>query len=131
MTDLTGNTAYYVERQPTYVIPSNAIETVIVRKTKKVTATGEPVHDRGPITFNLTFKIKPSAGKTFSAFTQMNKQSHFAIRVNAQLVTVDQFDLPFEPNDDGTLEFKIFLEPMAEDKFREMVSPFKNIVVWD
>lgn len=147
----TGKRAYYIERKPTHIIPREAVESVIVRKTKiygssdeetlkalqetlesmsKTTRKRQLEYPRG-FSFNITFKIKPPESKKFSVFTKTNMGGFFQSRIGKRSVALVQFALPIEPDKSGSLEFTIYMQEDDADKVREMLSPFKDKVVWE
>ena len=135
--DPTGKHEYFVERQPTHIIPKFAIESVTIRKTKIYTATGEalqegvaPNYPKG-LFLNLTFKIRSPEGQKFSVFTAKNNQDYFEMRIGKRSVGIHQFDLPFEPDEAGSLEFTIYLQEDNDAKLKEMLLPFKELVIWN
>jgi hypothetical protein len=139
--DRTGRLEYYKERQPAHAIPKSAIESVIVKEMQVYTATGEPIPEaksnpqskstrrvfRG---YELIFKIKSPEGKNFSVFTEKNKQGFFETIIGKQSIGLQEFDLPFEPDESGGLEFTVYLrEDAGSGKLKEMLSSFKELVI--
>jgi hypothetical protein len=133
LNDRTGSHEHYIEKQPAHIIPKTAIESVTVREAKPLTATGEPLPEtkarRLPKYYELTFKIKSPDGKRFSVFTDKNKQAVFETKIGTQTIGLQQFDLPFEPDESGTLEFKIYFREV-NGRLKEMLAPFQQLVIW-
>src|SRR5262249_44915428 len=127
--EAAGERGYYVEHQPAYIIPANAIESIVVRTTKWLKP--DSGSKRLPKTFNVTFKIRPPEGQKFSAFTKKNSQEFFQSRIGNQSLSMTQFVLPFEPDDSGTLEFTFYLREDDSNKLREVLSPFKGKLIWE
>jgi len=147
----TGEREYYIEQKPAHVIPRDAVESVIVRQTKRYGSSDEELlkalqealesstkrttqspgdYPRG-VSFNITFKIAPPEAKQFSVFTRNNKQGSFQSRIGRRSVALVQFDLPFEPDKTGHLEFTFYLQEDDTHKVSEMLSPFNGKVVWE
>ena len=144
--ELSGDHQYYVERKPAHVIPASAVESVIVRKSKKYGSsreeTAEAVREtsggKAPQTFprgffyNVSFKIKAPEGQKFSVFTDRNKLDLFEPRIGRRTLSLLQFDLPFEPDDNGSLEFTVYLQEEDLKKLEtEMLTPFKGKIKWE
>lgn len=131
-----------MEKHPTHVISKNAIESVTVSEMRKFTATGEPFPESSqtryskaarpvPRFYNLTFKIRPQEGKRFSAFTKTNNQGFFETMIGKQSIGLQEFDEPFEPDELGGIEFQVSLRDDDGSKLKELLSPFKELVIWN
>ena len=139
--DRTGKHEYYIEKEPAHVIPKSAIESVTVREAQKFTATGEPFPEtkpnsqskrvrRVPKFYELTFKIRAPDGKRFSLFTKKNSHSFFETIIGKESIGLQEFDWPFEPDESGGLEFQFSLRDDDGSKLKELLSPFKDLVIW-
>ena len=147
----SGDHEYYIERQPAHLIPGAAIESIIVRKTKKYGNSREETRKALEETsrtkpnsgskdprefplgffFNVTFKIKAPEGQKFSTFTEKNRQAFFQPQIGNRSLSVSQFVLPFEPDESGTLEFTSYMQEDDPKKINQMLSPIKGKVFWE
>jgi hypothetical protein len=143
-----GKREFVIERKPAHVIPNAAIESVTIRKTKAFTASGEFLPDGAdegseikwnskgmswgilPKFYDLTFKLRSPEGKLFSEFTKKNGQGEFQSMIGKISIGIHGFEYAFEPDKSGNIAFTIYLREDDESKFRQMLSPFKDRLIW-
>ena len=134
--DSTGKHDYYTERQPAYIIPKVAIESIIVRKTKVVFGTRPRSKSKDSADIpsrhhNVTFKISSPEGKNFSMFTEKNKEDYFQMQIGGRPYNVQKFDLPFEANESGSIDVTLYLLGDDGDDLNKILSVFKDKVTWE
>ncbi len=136
---------YYVEKHAAYVIPATSISKITVKKTKKYGKTRRDIEKfveetsgaKKPQAFpsgffySVNFELTAAESKKFSDFTANNKQDFFRTRIGNTNLNLTQFDLPFEPDDRGTLEFTVYLDHDDAQKIKGMLAPFKVKIVWE
>jgi len=136
---------YYVERQPAYVVPRTAIESVKVIKSQKYgypkrldedtqgakPDSNVPQRFSKDFVYSLTFKLSPSEAKRFGEFSNKNKDGSFQLKIAEYSLGVTQFYWPIEANEWESMEFTAMLREDNADKIKEVLAPFKDRVIWE
>jgi hypothetical protein len=51
--------------------------------------------------------------------------------IGKQSIGLQEFDEPFEPDELGGIEFQVSLRDDDGSKLKELLSPFKELVIWN
>jgi hypothetical protein len=132
---------YYVERNPSHVVPRAAIEVIkVIKSTPDVDGIqGTHTNSKSNVSqrfvekffYSINFTIMPVEAKRFIAFVNKNKEGRFQVRVGDQSLGVAQFYWPVEINKSGKLEFTIIPREDNLTEIKKILAPIENKVVWE